>query len=216
MLKIASYTSDASFSLSHAFLIYRPYTDNLNENIFYNNEILQILTFTIQNQKRKAFSSAQLCSLCSKWSTLLENNASQLRDGNETVHIIDTLESGRRFYNIKGLILSNDHTPEQIMEKRYLFILERMNSNSENIPFIARKFKLNKREQEIFHLLMEERSNKEIAQILSLSPNTIKCYIKILMRKLGVSSRAGIITSLLTKSCWGRISVVSIFMCKFF
>ena len=200
MEKTGPDTPDASFSLSQAFLIYRPHTGNLNENIFYNKEALQILTFTFQNQKRRAVSSVDLCSLCSKWRALLDNEASQIGDGNKTVHIIDTLKSARRFYSIKGLILSNDHTPEQIMEKRYLFILERMNSNSDNIPFIARKFKLNKREQEIFHLLMEERSNKEIAQILNLSPNTIKCYIKILMRKLGVSSRAGIITSLLTKS----------------
>ena len=200
MEKAVSYTPDASFSLSHAFLIYRPKTGNLNENIFYNKETLQILTFSFKSQKRKTFSFPELCSLCSKWRILLEKKASQIGDGNTTVHIIDTLKSARRFYYIKGLILSNNLTPEKVMENRYLFILERINTNNENIPFIVRKFKLNKREQEIFKLLMAERSNKEIAQILSLSPNTIKCYIRILMRKLGVSSRAGIITSLLTKT----------------
>ena len=61
------------------------------------------------------------------------------------------------------------------------------------------QWQLNNREQELVPLLLEELTNKEIAYRLNLSINTVKLYMKILMRKLGVSSRAGIISSLLTK-----------------
>src|SRR3989304_3926060 len=68
-----------------------------------------------------------------------------------------------------------------------------------NIPLIARQWQLSPREQDIVRLLLEDRSNKEISHLLRLSINTIKAYLKLLMRKLNVSSRAGIVSYLLTK-----------------
>ena len=53
------------------------------------------------------------------------------------------------------------------------------------------------REQEIVRLLLTGGGNKEIAHRLRLSENTIKGYMKLLMRKLGVNNRAGIIAALL-------------------
>ena len=58
-------------------------------------------------------------------------------------------------------------------------------------------------------MLIEEKGNKEIAQALGLSLNTIKSYLKIIMRKLGVSSRAGVISCLLRKND----SKLSIYLC---
>lgn len=109
---------------------------------------------------------------------------------------LDTLKSDRRLYGIRGLRLSNDHSSR---EDRFLFILERIQAEMINLSLISRRHKLNQREQDIVRLLIEEKGNKEIAQVLGLSLNTIKSYLKILMRKLDVSSRAGVITCLLMK-----------------
>jgi len=111
-------------------------------------------------------------------------------------YFLDTLKSDRRLYGIKGLRLSNDHSSR---ENRFLFMLERIQAEMINLSLISRQHKLNQREQDIVRLLIEEKGNKEIAEVLGLSTNTIKSYLKILMRKLGVSSRAGIITCLLMK-----------------
>jgi len=111
-------------------------------------------------------------------------------------YFLDTLKSDRRLYGIKGLRLSN-HDSSQ--ENRFLFILERIQAERLNLSLISRQCKLNQREQDIVRLLIEEKGNKEIAEVLGLSLNTIKSYLKILMRKLGVSSRAGVITCLLMK-----------------
>jgi hypothetical protein len=42
-------------------------------------------------------------------------------------------------------------------------------------------------------------SNKEIAHLLGLSLNSVKGYMKLLMRKLGVGSRTGIVASFLER-----------------
>lgn len=130
---------------------------------------------------------------------MLDKSAAETKKGKISAHVLDTLKSDRRLYGIKGLRLSNHQPTQDVAEKRYIFILERMHGNDINLPIISRQFELNRREQDIVRLLIEERGNKEIAQVLGLSLNTIKSYLRILMRKLGVSSRAGIITCLLTK-----------------
>jgi DNA-binding CsgD family transcriptional regulator len=95
--------------------------------------------------------------------------------------------------------LSNHQPNQEATGNRFIFFMERMKTDDINLSLISRHFQLNKREQEIVELLIKERGNQEIADALGLSLNTIKSYLRILMRKLGVSSRAGIITCLLTK-----------------
>ena len=48
---------------------------------------------------------------------------------------------------------------------------------------------LTERELAVLRLLDGERSNREIGQILYVSPNTVKSHVKSIYRKLGVSSR---------------------------
>jgi DNA-binding NarL/FixJ family response regulator len=49
--------------------------------------------------------------------------------------------------------------------------------------------RLSKRELEILKLLIEGRSNTEIATTLYLSPNTIKTHIRGILNKLSVENR---------------------------
>lgn len=49
--------------------------------------------------------------------------------------------------------------------------------------------RLSKRELEILKLLIDGRSNTEIATILYLSPNTIKTHIRGILNKLSVENR---------------------------
>jgi DNA-binding NarL/FixJ family response regulator len=64
---------------------------------------------------------------------------------------------------------------------------------------MLREAKFSKREQDIVYQILADKCNKEIAEALGLSLNTIKVYLKNLMRKISVTSRAGIISFLLLK-----------------
>ena len=78
-----------------------------------------------------------------------------------------------------------------------MFILERVQSDLLNISQLARELNLTQREHDLMQLLFSDKSNKQISEELGLSLNTVKTYLKNLMRKLGVNSRAGLISHIL-------------------
>lgn len=56
---------------------------------------------------------------------------------------------------------------------------------------------LTKREQEIFELLVINKSTKEIASLLGISEKTVRNHISNTMQKLGVKGRCNAIIELL-------------------
>lgn len=56
---------------------------------------------------------------------------------------------------------------------------------------------LTKREREIFHLLVDDFTTKEIASKLTISEKTVRNHISNTIQKLGVSGRAQAIVELL-------------------
>lgn len=56
---------------------------------------------------------------------------------------------------------------------------------------------LTAREQEVFNLLVLNKSTKEMAEILGISEKTVRNHISNTMQKLGVKSRAQAVIELL-------------------
>lgn len=56
---------------------------------------------------------------------------------------------------------------------------------------------LTKREQEIFTLLVEAKTTKEIAKMLGISEKTVRNHISNAMQKLEVKGRSGALVELL-------------------
>lgn len=56
---------------------------------------------------------------------------------------------------------------------------------------------LTKREKEVFSLLVENKSTKEIADILFISEKTVRNHISNTMQKLSVKGRAGAVVELI-------------------
>ena len=56
---------------------------------------------------------------------------------------------------------------------------------------------LTKREKEVFNLLVENKSTKEIADILLISEKTVRNHISNTMQKLSVKGRAGAVVELI-------------------
>jgi len=74
-----------------------------------------------------------------------------------------------------------------------IVMLERKSNEVVMIAEIAERFGLTCREQETVQFLLEGLTSKEIAQRMQISPNTVKAFIRLVMVKMGVSTRSGII-----------------------
>ena len=186
-----------------AFLLYRQKSKVREEMVFYNKEAWQTLSFSELTHKKGSISTRKICSICSKWSKCLEKRiVDQVKstEGEDSeACFIELIKSGLRLYTVRGLVLSGHQHTEQGNETIFMFILERVCPDRLNLPLVARQWHLNNREQDMVRLLLEDKGNKEIAHTLHLSIDTVKGYMKLLMRKLGVTSRTGIIACLLTK-----------------
>jgi len=62
---------------------------------------------------------------------------------------------------------------------------------------VSEQFHLTHREQQAVALLLQGLSNKEVAENMGISANTVKAFLRIATIKMGVSSRSGIVTKIL-------------------
>ena len=188
---------------THAYIIYRPGISAKKGTVYYNKEAYQVLSFSIRPSKEKRDSHRNISSLCMKWRKVFGKRLCELKDSGKRdeaeICFIDLIRSGRRRYIVRGLVLSGQSSSSKRQQDHYLFILDRVKPDMLNIPMIVREWKLSKREQDLVQLLFSDLSNKEIANHLGLSLNTVKSYMKFLMRKLNVTSRMGIVSRLFVK-----------------
>ncbi len=187
-----------------AFVSYYPQDGKTRGRTFYNEEAWRILSLKIPPLKKNGGSLPDICGLCSKWKGLLDKAINQRNGSREKEDVgpdfIETIQSYRRQYVVRGIVLSDAPSEMQKKERSYLFVMERMDRDSTCLSQVARRLNLNRREQEIVRLLIGGLGNKEIAFALGLSLNTVKGYMKLLMGRLGVRNRVGIISFLLTQN----------------
>ena len=62
---------------------------------------------------------------------------------------------------------------------------------------IADKHHLTEREHEVLKGISMGLATKELAEWMSISPNTVKAFLRLVMIKLGVTTRAGIVAKIL-------------------
>lgn len=66
-----------------------------------------------------------------------------------------------------------------------------------SLDVAAQRFRLTKREVEVLRLVLEHRSNSEIAQRLCIAESTVGDHVKNLFRKTGTARRTGLFAKLL-------------------
>jgi DNA-binding CsgD family transcriptional regulator len=104
-------------------------------------------------------------------------------------------KSGRRVYFCRAFRLDdnvNARDPAAV-----LVVLERGVSESVALFQVSQQFHLRQREQVAVRFLLRGLSNKEIADRMAVSPNTVKAFLRITMARMGVSTRAGIVAKIL-------------------
>lgn len=76
-------------------------------------------------------------------------------------------------------------------------LLERGPAGLAPLSQVSRQFNLTQREREALRYLLQGLSSKAIANRMSISPNTVKAYMRAIMIKTGVSSRFAIISKMI-------------------
>src|SRR5712691_11317146 len=99
--------------------------------------------------------------------------------------------SGRRRYVCRAFALTgNSGTGSRPMTG---LLIERDTPKTVNVSEAAEQFHLTQREQETIGVLTLGLTSKEIATRMNISPNTVKTFFRLVMTKMGVSTRSGIV-----------------------
>jgi DNA-binding CsgD family transcriptional regulator len=105
------------------------------------------------------------------------------------------LKSGRRSYFCRAFPLNNNGKGPT--GAATLVVLERGMSGPVALSQVSRQFNFTQREQQAVALLLQGLSNKEIAESMGISANTVKAFLRMATIKMGAPSRFGIVTKIL-------------------
>jgi len=72
-----------------------------------------------------------------------------------------------------------------------------ISSTNSAVAAIAARYHLTEREQQAFVGISMGLSSKELAERMKISPNTVKVFLRLIMIKMGVSTRGGIVARIL-------------------
>ena len=105
------------------------------------------------------------------------------------------LTFGRRQYFSRVLsVASRSDEPGQATA----VLLERSGKKAVDIEQAAIEFGLSGRERETVTYLLQGLTSKQIARQMTISPYTVKTYLRLIMIKMAVSTRSGIVGKLVS------------------
>jgi len=167
--------------------------DNSLSTVAANLEAIQILTFPNKPERIKRLEVF----LADKVRSGLVN--SQSPDGLE---FVKEFKSGNRQYLCRTFRL--DTAENSRVRPSIALLLERNSSGgTAALSEICKRFDLTQRERETVELLLQGLTSKEIATRMSISPNTVKAFLRLVMVKMGVSTRSGIVGKVIGPSAGG-------------
>jgi DNA-binding CsgD family transcriptional regulator len=113
------------------------------------------------------------------------------RQSRESLEFVKEFKSGKRRYVCRSFQL--DSHDSNGMQPTVAVLLERSSTGSSALTQMSEQFALTERERETVELLLQGLTSKEIAIRMSISPNTVKAFLRLVMVKMGVSTRSGIV-----------------------
>lgn len=171
-------TSSKASATSEGFLL-------LNSGlspIFFNRAAAEILSYPHKFENQKNLDDY----LASRVREILVTGESS-RD----LKLVSNFQSGRRLYQCRayrvGALAQGDS------QCSLAIILERGSNRSFPIAEVSERFRLSTREREVLPYLLNGLTTKEIASGMDISPNTVKVFLRMIMVKMGVSTRSGIV-----------------------
>lgn len=153
--------------------------------LFANNEAITILTYPRPSLHGLAHAFHKKV----RPALLKVQGSAKNRSG---AHTIVKLKSGRRTYLCRAFPLNGNGNGAGT-----LLLLERGISRTLALSQVSQQFQLTHREQQVVILLLQGLSNKEMAENMGISANTVKAFLRTAMLRMGVSKRAGIVIKIL-------------------
>jgi DNA-binding CsgD family transcriptional regulator len=153
-----------------------------------NPEVLRILAFPEHPEQIKDLDN---------W--LATNLRSKLADKRSPSGITGEVRSARRTYLCRAFSLNPvaDHKDNLAQSGRLqIVMIERKSNKAATIGQVSERYGLTPREQETVQYLQEGFTSKEIGQRMNISANTVKAFIRLVMAKMEVSTRSGIVGKL--------------------
>ena len=156
-----------------------------------NGEALHILTFPDPPEKISQVDS---------W--LSNRIRSNLLEKQDSFGFLNEFRSARRRYLCRSFPLDRGGVRKngsELPAGLTILMLERRSNEAVAIAEISERFGLTAREQATVQFLLEGLTSKEIAQRMGISPNTVKAFVRLVMVKMNVSTRSGIIGRIVGK-----------------
>lgn len=155
-----------------------------------NPEALQILTFPARPENIHPLKTSLTTRICSD----LVEKQSPLR-------LVTEFQSAKRTYFCRSFALevadkprTENHKKGSVQSNGLLVVmLERKSNEAVMIAEISAHFGLTARERETVQFLLDGFTSKEIAHRMKISPFTVNAFMRMVMIKMGVSTRSGII-----------------------
>lgn len=116
--------------------------------------------------------------------------------GAGTASFVTVLRSGRRQYFCHAFDVAS--TAKAAFGPAVALVLERNSAELKSMSEVAAQFKLTPREREAVELLLNGLTSKEIAGRMNVSSNTVKAFLRLVMIKMGASTRSGIVGKIIT------------------
>ena len=155
--------------------------DNSFGPIASNEEAIRILTFPNAPERVKRIDIF----LADKIRTGLVN-----RHPSNGFDFVREFKSGKRRYFCRSFQIETNNKSMPLLTA---LLLERSCSGIMAVAQLGLEFELTQREKETVELLVQGLTSKEIANRMNISPNTVKAFLRIVMVKMGVSTRSGIL-----------------------
>jgi len=180
---------DADFAIADLTLRGRPglvVVDGSLNLVASNIEAIQILTFPSSPEKIPNLES---------WLTKRIRGSLLDRESSTSTPLsfVEQFKSAKRTYECRSFPLNVNGNARTPNHPTLVLLLERHTNGGVKLDEIGTRFGLTPREQATVRFLFEGLTSKEIAERMKISPNTVKAFLRLVMVKMGVSTRSGII-----------------------
>lgn len=116
-------------------------------------------------------------------------------DGDGENNFVQEFISGRRKYSCRAFLCDCQGSKDG--QVRVAILLDRPTHGAMALTGLASQFDLTPRELQTVGLLIEGLTSKQIGARMNISPNTVKAFLRIIMFKMKVSTRSGIVGKIL-------------------
>jgi DNA-binding CsgD family transcriptional regulator len=141
---------------------------------------------------------------------VLPATRSQLTKSGQAAPIAVEFASGRRRYVCRAFVLETSQGAAGRFQPKVVLVLERESKSPTDSARWSEAFQLTSRECQTVRLLLKGLTSKQIASEMSISPNTVKSFLKLAMAKVGASNRAGLVARIFERASLVMVSLLPI------